>query len=371
MEAGRYDTSKHAQIRVTKPGSNPALVPAAPPSALALQEAAQVQRFNNRQLMKAALGNKPQTASKPTPTQTLPELVVASGDALQSGSSTAVRRQLAETTLALDAVLKNADDGGAGGAVHALRKRGVNIRPSRWTSVAFNLLMHSLFIWAVLAVLYEFLVAGEERAALQGQFVKYSSVNLKQALEQAGGVSSAQEAAFLEGLDPSGFAGAAPPGWAAGWDSAWPANLPSTWREDWPSTWPALPAVTLQDAVKASLPALRAARRMVPDKDPTAALFNSNLIGLAFLIAAFLLILFIMGTLALRFGADVPVARMTTSAVLHNLGFTLVIGAAEGLFFWFVGKHLIPEPPSSIIKNVLGAIKTSLKEKAASTAPAH
>lgn len=368
--AGRYGFSETV-VEAVKPQKplEEAAIEMVPPS-LSVDEQAQVVRHNNRQLLQAAAAeaaDDPARAAVKRASEglTIPELVIASGEAIRSQQPSSIRRYLAKASVAWDSVLQEADDGGAAGAVHALRRQGVNIRPSKWTAVFFNLIVHCLFIWAVLAVLYKVLVAGEERKALQGQFVSYSSTDFKQALSQAGAVSSAKEAAWLASLDPAAFAGDAPAGWPSNWDDNFPANLPETWRDDWPATWPALPPVTLKQAVKAALPVLKTAHRMVPEKDPTARVFNTDLLNLSFIIMGFLALLFVFGVCALRWGANIPMARMVSSALVHNLAFTIVISAAEGMFFWFVGRHFIPEPPSSIIRNLITSMQGAFQGEAA------
>ena len=275
----------------------------------------QTARLNNRAVLNAAreMAADPAAAAVVAMGKipSLQEVVVHSAAAVEGGNPNTMKRALGDSSALLDDLMMGADESGARGAVLTLRKRGLVIKPPRWAAVAVNMIMHVLVLWAVLTILYDVLVAKEEQFALQGQFTGYARTNLRQALEAADAKS----------------------------DGA------------------------LADAVVPVLPVLRSVRRSVPPSVGRSQ-YNSAVVGVAYVVVGALCLFFVGALLMLGGGVGVPVARLGASTLIHNLALLIIMGAAEGLFFWFVGRNLIPEPPSSIITSLLTSLQTSLAAEA-------
>lgn len=218
-----------------------------------------------------------------------------------------LRQDNSTMALDFDDIMKASDREGVRGVIKEVRSKGMVVRVSHGTSFALNLILHVALLFAALTLLYDLMVAKDEQNALQGQFTRYSSTNLLASLKAADA------------------------------------------REDG----------VIKESFAAALPVMKMIRKGIPESDQATTNWNRYIISIAYFITAAIFLLFITIVVALWWGAGVPVARTVCTAIVYQFILMLFIGGAEAAFFLLVGKKRVPEPPSSIVRNLLTSLKTS------------
>lgn len=187
-----------------------------------------------------------------------------------------------------------------------LKASGFPIQPAHNTKLALNVVFHVFILFMALTLLYMFVVAPKESSSLQKE------VDREVASAVHGALASQSDQAKVRAL------------------------------------------------LKGAEPALTSMKSMYVGKDPARVAENKTTIGLAWAIIAGLAITFAVSVVILVHGSGVDMGKPVAHIVGENVIVFLIVGAAEYLFFKYVGSTFIPVKPSTVSGEALKALQHAL-----------
>jgi hypothetical protein len=188
-----------------------------------------------------------------------------------------------------------------------LTKQGFKVRVSPAFELGLNVVTHMLILFTALTFLFHFVIAKVETKALQGEFQKALSTNLKKALEAS--------------------------------------NISSNGA--------------LKNTLRHLVVPLEVVEKTVQNPDQATENFNDGLLQNAFLIIGIFLAILLTMLITMAYGAGVPVKRVFTFVLISTLFAFVFVAGTEWEFFRLVATKYIPTKPSLITESIVSDIKNT------------